>query len=209
MSNDKALSWSYAEGIVEEASRMARAREQAHDLGIQPVSPATGNLLATLAATHSVRTIAEVGTGTGVSGLYLLSASEDSVLTSIDVESEAQNFARESFTATGVRSGRFRIINGRSADILPRLADASYDLVFIDGDPLEADGDVTEAIRMLRKGGILVVAHALHGDRVADPARRDEVTVAMRNLGKEIVEAEEIFSSLIPLGDGVILGVKR
>lgn len=209
MSNDKALSWSYAEGIVEEAPRMATAREQAHDLGIQPVSPATGNLLATLAATHSVRTIAEVGTGTGVSGLYLLSASDDSVLTSIDVESEAQNYARENFTATGVRSGRFRVINGRSADILPRLADASYDLVFIDGDPLEADGDVTEAIRMLRKGGILVVAHALHGDRVADPARRDEVTVAMRNLGKEIVEAEEIFSSLIPLGDGVILGVKR
>lgn len=208
MAADKALAWSYAEGIVTEPSLMAQARAQSADLGIESLSAATGNFLAILASTK-VRHIAEVGTGTGVSGLYLLSASHDSVLTTIDVESEAQNIARENFAATNIRSGRYRLINGRSADILPRLADRSYDLVLIDGDPLEAAGDVDEALRMLRSGGILILAHALNNDRVADPARRDDATVALRNLGKELIEAEELISSLIPIGDGLVVSVKR
>lgn len=208
MAADKALAWSYAEGIVTEPSLMAQARAQSADLGIESLSAATGNFLTILASTK-VRHIAEIGTGTGVSGLYLLSASHDSVLTTIDVESEAQNIARENFAATNIRSGRYRLINGRSADILPRLADRSYDLVLIDGDPLEAAGDVDEALRMLRSGGILVLAHALNNDRVADPARRDDATVALRNLGKELIEAEELISSLIPIGDGLVVSVKR
>lgn len=209
MSVDKAQSWFYAEDFANEPAVIAAAREQASELGIDTLSPATGNFLSVLASTNGVKTMAEIGTGTGISGLYLLSASDESSLTTIDLESEAQTNARENFAKTGIRSGRYRVINGRSADILPRLAKDSYDLVLIDGDPLEAAGDATEAIRMLRSGGILVVAHALNQDRVADPARRDEHTVALRNLGKELRESEELRSSLIPLGDGLIVAVKR
>ncbi|MDO5025996.1 MAG: class I SAM-dependent methyltransferase [Trueperella sp.] len=209
MAADKALAWSYAEGIVTEPSLMATARAQSADLGIETLSAATGKFLAVLAASNGVQHIAEIGTGTGLSGLYLLSASHDSVLTTIDIEAEAQNYARENFAATNIRSGRYRLINARSADILPRLADRAYDLVLVDGDPLEAAGDVDEALRMLRSGGILVLAHALNSDRVADPARRDHATVALRNLGKELIEAEELISSLIPLGDGLVVSVKR
>lgn len=93
-------------------------------------------------------------------GLRYLAGASDSVLTSIDTDAEAQSYARENFTMAGVRSGRFRLINGRSADMLPRLASASYDLVLVDADPAEAAGDVYEALRMLRPGGTLVVAHA-------------------------------------------------
>lgn len=209
MSADKAQSWSYAEDVAAEPAIIATAREQAHELGIDALSPATGSFLATLASTPGVKMMAEIGTGTGVSGLYLLSASAEASLTTIDLESEAQTHARENFTATGIRPGRFRVINGRSADILPRLAKESYDLVLVDGDPLEAAGDTAEAIRMLRPGGLLILAHALYHDRVADPARRDDQTVALRNLGRELRESEDVRASLIPLGDGLIVAVKR
>ncbi|MFY9262072.1 MAG: methyltransferase [Actinomycetaceae bacterium] len=209
MSVEKAQSWLYAEEYCLEPARMAQAREQASELGIEPVSVATGNFLATLAAMPCVKNIAEIGTGTGVSGLYLLSSADDTVLTTIDLESEAQTHARDHFAATGIRSGRYRVIHGRSADILPRLAASSYDLVFVDGDPLEAAGDVVEAIRILRSGGVLVLAHALYNDRVADPARRDDITVALRNLGKDLAGHEELRASLIPLGDGLIVAVKH
>lgn len=209
MSNDKALSWSYTEEIIAEPEHMAAARQQAHDLGTSVLSPATGNFLAAVAASPAVKTIAEIGTGTGVSGLYLLSGSPDSTLTTIDIDTEAQTYAREAFASFGVRNGRFRLINGRSADILPRLANNSYDLVLIDADAMEADGDAAEAIRMLRRGGILIVTHALNNDRVADPAKRDEVTVAMRNLGKELIADESLITSLLPLGDGLLYCVKR
>ena len=98
-----------------------------------------------------------------------------------------------------------RIINGRSADILPRLAAHSYDMVLVDGDPLEAAGDCEEALRILRPGGLLVVAGALQGGKVADPARREEPVVAIRHLIKALMQAEELDTSLVPLGDGVLV----
>lgn len=208
MAVDKAQSWTYAEHIVGEADLMTQARLHAAELGIEALSAATGRFLTALAARGGVKNIAEIGTGTGLSALYLLAASADSVLTSIDVDSEAQNFARENLSAARIRPGRYRLINGRSADMLPRLASHSYDLVLVDADPAEAAGDVAEALRMLRPGGTLVLAHALNSDRVADPARRDEATVALRNLGQELIEAEDLVSSLIPLGDGVLMSVK-
>lgn len=208
MSGEKALSWSYAEELNVESDQMTIARAQARELSIEAVSPGTGGLLRTLAGQKGIKHIAEIGTGTGVSGLALLTGSSESVLTSVDIDAEAQTSARANFTAAGIRTARFRLINGRSADILPRLADASYDLVLIDGDPFEAEGDAAEAMRMLRTGGLLLVARALYHDRVADPARRDDATVAIRNLGKDLAESDATISSLVPIGDGLIIAVK-
>lgn len=209
MSIEKAQSWVYAETFASDNMYTNQARLQAAELGIEPISTATGHFLSLLCSAKAAKVIADIGTGTGVSGLYLLAGTKDSQITSIDVDSEAQNMARQNFAATGVRSGRYRLINGRSADILPRLASASYDLVLVDGDPLEAEGDVAEALRMLRTGGILVVAHALYRDRVADPARRDDHTVAMRNLGKLLQESDSLTTSLLPVGDGLLVSVKN
>ncbi|MGV9182360.1 O-methyltransferase [Arcanobacterium canis] len=204
---NKTASWAYAEENAYQSEIVKRARGVSEELGIEPISPATGALLRTLAS-HT-KTIAEIGTGAGVSGLFLLEASSHSKLTTIDTDTEAQSRAREFFAAARFASPRYRVINGRSADLLPRLADRSYDMVVVDGEPLEAEGDVNEAIRMLRPGGFLVVARALYADRVADPARRDERTVALRNLGADLLESEELITSLVPVGDGLIIAVKK
>ncbi len=208
MAQDKAASWLYTEEAVFDTDTARTARENAAELGIEALAVSVCTFLRTLASLPSVRAIAEVGTGTGVSGLALLSASDDSSLTSIDIEPVAQNAAREAFTAAGIRSARYRLINGRSADLLPRLAANSYDLVILDGDPLEAAGDAEEALRMLRSGGMLVLAHALNHDLVADPVRRDAVTVALRDLGHELLADERITASLLPISDGILFGVK-
>ncbi|MDR6938648.1 O-methyltransferase [Arcanobacterium hippocoleae] len=210
MTMNKAATWSYCEQVGSNASPLIdKARFEAEELGITSVNGATGQFLTTLASLPHIKTIAEIGTGTGVSALYFFNSGRDIVLTSIDIESEAQNYAREFFTAAGLRPSRYRLINGRSVDLLPRLADNSYDLVLIDGDPLEAGGDVAEAIRMLRSGGILIVLHALQDDRVADPAKRDDETVAMRNLGLDLIAAEEMETTILPLGDGIIFAIKK
>ncbi|MDO5724032.1 MAG: O-methyltransferase [Flaviflexus sp.] len=205
MSSDKTLSWAYAEEISEEDDPLlARARQAAEELGIRTVSPATGSLLRLLVATSGARTCVEVGTGSGLSGLYLLGASESCALTTIDVEAEAQRTAREIFGLAGIRPSRTRLIRGRSADILPRLAGNSYDLVLLDGDPGEVEGDAEEAMRILRPGGLLLVARAILGGRVADPARREPDTVSMRELIRELVDSPAL-TSLVPIGAGLLL----
>ena len=194
MAADHTLAWAYVEdAFAEEDDVIAQARYEAGEYGIASLSAATG-----------AKSAVEVGTGTGVSGMYLLSVPGLS-LTSIDVESEAQHCAREFFAAAGVRSGRIRLINGRSVDLLPRLAANSYDFVLLDGDPLETPGDAQEALRILRPGGLLVLARALMAGRVADPARREEDVVAIRNLGRELLASPDVEASMVPLGEGLVV----
>ncbi|MEZ7898149.1 MAG: O-methyltransferase [Flaviflexus sp.] len=203
MSGDKTLSWAFAEEQTVEDELLAGARATADDLGLAATSAATGALLRLLVSASKAQTAVEIGTGAGISGLYLLKGNDQLTLTTIDVESEAQSTARELYARAGIRASRTRLIKGRSADILPRLADRSYDLVLVDGAPEEAPGDVQEALRILRPGGLLVVSRALLDGRVADPARREPDTVAMRGLVREILEKGNN-PALVPIGAGLI-----
>lgn len=187
-----------------------RARERADQLGCTPVMPGAGAVLAVLAATLQARAVVEIGTGAGVSGLYLLRAmADDGVLTSIDLEVEHQRAAREAFTEEGVKPTRTRLIGGRALDVLPRLTDGAYDLVLVDADKESTPEYVEQALRLLRPGGVLAVDNALWHDRVADPARRDATTTTMRDVGRRLAEDERVLTALLPSGDGLLVGVRR
>ncbi|NCD20176.1 MAG: O-methyltransferase [Actinobacteria bacterium] len=210
MAADKALSWSYTEDFTPESEPARAARGRAAEFGVTAVSPGTGSVLRLLAAASGAHAVAEIGTGTGVSGVWLLEGMvDDGILTSIDVEAEYQRAAREAFVMAGVKPARTRLIAGRALDVLPRLADRAYDLVFVDGNPAEAPAIVEQAWRMLKPGGVLVVNDALSGGRVADPARRDELTVAIRELGKQVRSLEDAVPALLPSGEGLLVAVRR
>ncbi len=185
---------------------VAEARGRAAGLGCRAVSTGTGALLRTLASSLPVRSAVEIGTGAGVSGLYLLAGlPESAVLTTIDIEAEHQAVARASFLEAGHRPNRVRMILGDALDVLPRLAEGSYDLVLLDLDPAEAALDACLlAAPLLRERGMLVITGALHGDRVPDPTRRDPGTTASRDL-LHAVSGGRFHVSLVPTGDGVLL----
>lgn len=175
-----------------------------------PVLPGAGAFLRFLAAAVSARAVAELGTGTGVSGLYLLRGmAPGGVLTSIDSEAEHQRLARESLTEGGFASGRFRLIAGHALDVVPRLTDGGYDLVFADAAKEEYPQYLGEALRLLRPGGVVAFDNALWHDRVADPAVRDPETVAVRELVRAVRDEERLVPVLVPAGDGVLAAVKR
>ena len=210
ISIDKTPSWHYAEGFLAEDDVLLQARERADQLGCTPVMPGAGAVLAVLAAAVQARAVVEVGTGAGVSGLYLLRAmADDGVLTSIDVEAAHQRAAREAFTEAQVRPTRTRLIGGRALDVLPRLTDAAYDLVLVDADKEHTPEYVDEALRLLRPGGVLAIDNALWHDRVADPARRDSATTTMRDVGRRLAADERVVPALVPSGDGLLVAVRR
>ncbi|MGH3627351.1 MAG: O-methyltransferase [Sciscionella sp.] len=200
----------YIEDYLAEDELTAATRERGIELGVAGVSPATGNALRFLAAALRARAVVEVGTGVGVSGLYLLSGmAADGILTSIDVEPEHQAVARTVFRGAVVGSGRTRLIMGKALDVLPRLTDAGYDLVFVDAARSEYPHYHEQAIRLLRPGGVLAFANVLAGGRVAEPARRDAEVVALRGLATAVREDERLAPALLPLGDGLLLAAKR
>ena len=188
---------------------LASARSRAAEVGAVPVSPGTGAALRMLAAVLEARTVVEIGTGTGVSGTWLLRGMRpDGVLTTIDAETEHQRLAKLTFGEAGFGSGRARTIPGEALQVVPRLTDGAYDMVFVDGDKREYPDYRDEALRLLRPGGVVVFHNALWRDRVADPAQRDEETVAVRELGKEIRDSEDLVSVLLPVGDGLLVAKK-
>ncbi|HEV7203860.1 MAG TPA: O-methyltransferase [Jatrophihabitans sp.] len=203
-------SLSYAESFVAEDDITARARERGAEFGCTPIGPAGGAALRVLAAATGARSVVEVGTGAGVSGLYLLGGmAADGVLTTIDVEGEHQRAAKEAFTESGIAPGRFRLINGSAAEVLPRLRDAAYDLVFVDADKTAYAVYYEQALRLLRPGGIVAFDNALWHDRVADAAQRDPETSVIRDLGKAVRDDDRLISALLPVGDGLLVAARR
>lgn len=173
------------------------------------VSPATGATLQWLAQLIAARAVAEVGTGAGVSGLWLLRGmATDGVLTSVDDETENTRAARQTFNDADVPTQRVRLITGRPLDVLSRLADSAYDLVFFDGSPQESSRFLEEALRLLRPAGLVVFNDALAGGRVGDPAQRDPTTIAIRTLVNQTREDERIRPLLLPVGDGLLVAQK-
>jgi predicted O-methyltransferase YrrM len=178
-------------------------------VGAQPIGPAGGATLRLLAALLGARHVVEVGTGAGVSGLWLLRGMHpEGVLTSVDSEPEHQRLAKQAFADAGVAPARARLIAGRALEVLPRLTDGAYDLVFCDGEKTEYADYLTEARRLLRTGGVVAFDNALWGNRVADPGARDPATTAIRDLGRALREDPEFIPALLPVGDGLLVAVK-
>jgi predicted O-methyltransferase YrrM len=205
----KPASWLYSEEYVVEDDLLADARGRSEEVGAVAIGPGGGAALRFLASVLDARAVVEVGTGTGVSGLWLLRGMRaDGVLTSVDIEAEHQRLARETFNDAGVPAQRARLIPGAALDVLPRLTDGHYDIVFCDADKQEYPDYLAEAKRLLRPGGVVAFDNALWHDRVADPAQRDPATVAIRELGRTIAEDEHLVPVLLPVGDGLLLAKK-
>jgi predicted O-methyltransferase YrrM len=200
----------YAESFLTEDEITLRARERAAELGCTPIGTGGGAALRVLAAATGARSVVEVGTGAGVSGLYLLGGmAPDGVLTTIDVEGEHQRAAKDAFTEAGIAPTRYRLINGSAAEVLPRLRDEAYDLVLVDADKTAYSVYYEQALRLLRRGGVVAFDNALWHDRVADPSHRDTETVTLRELGKAVRDDDRFVSALLPVGDGLLVAAKR
>ena len=202
-------SWEYAESYIGEDEVVAAARIRGAEVGATPISSGGGSVLRFLASVTGARSVVEVGTGAGVSGLWLLRGMQaDGVLTSVDIEAEHQRLARETFTDAEMPPQRYRLISGPALDVLPRLTDNHYDLIFVDAAKDEYVGYLDEAARLLRPGGVVAFDNALWHGKVADPAQRDAETTVVRELGRTMRGDERFLSMLLPVGDGLLVAQK-
>lgn len=205
-----AASWTYSEQFVTEDEVLRAARARAEEVGVVSISPGTGAALRFLTAVLDARTVVEIGTGTGVSGLWILRGMRsDGVLTTVDIEAEHQRLAKETFSEAGIPNQRARTISGAALDVLPRLTDGHYDLVFVDGDKREYSAYLAEALRLLRPGGVVAFDNTLWHGRVADPGQRDSETLAIRELIRLVAENDDLVPVLLPVGDGLLVAKKE
>ena len=179
-------SWAFAENYVGESEQAAQARDKAEQLGVAPIGRGSATALTFLAKVVQAKTVVEV-----------------------DIEPEHQQAARQAFLAVGIPTQRFRLISGPALSVLPRLSDGAYDMVFVDADKAEYAEYIEESLRLLRRGGVLAVDNALWHDRTADGSNIDAETEAIRTALDAVKDNEDLVASLLPVGDGLLVAVKR
>jgi predicted O-methyltransferase YrrM len=191
----------YAAGYVSEDEPLQFARANALDLGgAEPVRPTVGAALRFIACAVGARAAVEIGTGCGSSGIWLLRGMrQGGALTSVDTEPEYQRMARQAFTRAGFAANQSRLILGRAREVLPRLSDSAYDIVFCDADPRDHPDYLADVLRLLRPGGVAVFNNSLFG--APDPAEPDLASI--------VRDDERLVPMLLPLGDGLLAAVKR
>jgi predicted O-methyltransferase YrrM len=124
---------------------------------------------------------------------------QSGTLTTVDTEPEYQRMARQAFTQAGFAANQSRLILGRARDVLPRLSDAAYDIVFCDADPRDHPDYLADVVRLLRPGGVAVFNDAL--SITTDAGESD--------LASTVRDDERLVPMLLPLGDGLLAAVKR
>ena len=199
------LTWAYADGWSEEDPEITAARRTAVALRTPSVSKPVGSLLRLVVAAVDARAVVEVGSGTGVSGGWILGGlTDDGVLTTVDADPELQSAARDTFMRMGVPHTRVRTIAGNPFDVLMRLTDGAYDVLVVGASVPVGIGEehdlLRQAERLLRPGGIIALTHVLSDDGT-DPAHRD--------IAQHLRDDPDWVASLLTVGEGLLLAVRR
>lgn len=173
----------------------------------------TQSFLKTLLVLHKPRKVLEIGTAVGFSAL-LMSAylPEGGHITTIENYEKRIPIARENFRQAG-KEGVISLIQGDALAVMKELTEA-YDLIFMDAAKGQYIHYLPEAVRLLAPGGVLVSDNVLQGGDVLESRfaveRRDRtIHSRMREYLYELKHHDQLQTSILPLGDGVALSVRK
>ena len=214
LSLDDALYEYFLAVSLREPDPLRRLREETARLpqaGMQ-ISPEQGQLLALLVGLMGATRTLEVGVFTGYSALSVaLALPPGGRVVACDVSAEWTTVARRYWDEAGV-GHKIDLRLAPALDTLDRLLEGGqagrFDFAFVDADKGNYAGYYERALELVRPGGLIALDNMLRGGRVADPAARDEDTVAIRALNERLHRDKRIALSLVPIGDGLTLARK-
>lgn len=190
---------------------LASLREEADRTGLPPaaISADTGRMLQVLMRAIGARRVLEVGTLAGYSAIWMARALPPAgMLVTIELEERYAAFAERCLARTGL-SSLVTVRRGRALDVLPSLDGQEFDLMFLDADRARLPTYLDWALRLVRRGGLIVAHNALLGGRVANAAADgdDDDVRAVREFNARVATDSRVASILIPAYDGLVVAV--
>jgi O-methyltransferase len=200
---------------LREPGLLARLRrETAQDSGAtMQISPEQGQFMGLLVELIGARNILEIGTYTGYSSLCMaLALPEDGRVVCCDMSKDWTDIARRYWAEAGVED-KIRLHLAPALETLRQLlrqgAAATFDMAFIDADKENYSAYYELCLELLRPGGLLLADNSLWGGRVIDPDDRSVDTEAIRRFNLLLHDDDRISLSLLPVGDGLTLALKK
>lgn len=180
--------------------------------GGMQISPEQGQFMMLLIELIGAKRTIEVGTFTGYSALCVASAlPADGRSLACDASETWTAIARRYWKRAGVEN-KIDLRIGPAIETLralPRSECGASDFFFIDADKENDDAYYELALELVRPGGLIAIDNTLWSGRVADPSKTDADTEAIRAINDKIHSDERVTSSLVPIGDGLMLARKR
>ena len=195
------------------ACQQLREETRPMKMGMMQVSPEQGQFMAFLVELTGARKAVEVGTFTGYSALCVAQAlPEEGTLVCCDVSEEWTAVGKKHWEQAGV-SDRIDLRIGPAVDTLKAMSDSgeegSFDFGFIDADKTNYQYYYEHVLALLRTGGLLLIDNVLWGGSVANPEKTDKDTEAIRALNTFLHHDDRVSLSMLPVGDGLTLALKR
>lgn len=199
--------------FVREDPLLAELRAELEGRGFPTIQvPArTGLLLSILVRACSARRVLEVGALGGYSALWMASAlPANGHLLTLEKNEEHASLAREFIERAG-RSEVIEVRVGNAADLLPAVEDEGrWDVVFLDADKERYGFYLKHAERLLRPGGLLLADNVFWQGRILDESgEADEATRSLQEFNRSLAGHSSFDATILPVGDGVALGVRR
>jgi predicted O-methyltransferase YrrM len=193
--------------------RRLREETASHPQARFQISPEQGQFMALLIQLMGARRTIEVGVFTGYSSLAVaLALPADGSIVACDISEEFTSVARRYWREAGIDRKIDLRLNPAMETLTGLLAQGHggrFDFVFIDADKTSYEGYYECALELLRPGGLIMVDNVLWSGRVLDASDQTADTVALRAFNEKLHADSRVSLSLIPLGDGVTLALKR
>ena len=151
----------------------------------------------------NIKNVLEIGTFTGLSALSIaLALPDDGKLTALDKDQETNKIA-VSFFKKANQDKKIQTIVKPALDSLDELKKQKYDMVFIDADKLNYKEYYEKSLKIVKKGGLIIIDNVLWHGEVADEDNMDKFTLNIRELNEHVSTDKRVEQIIIPLGDGM------
>ena len=153
--------------------------------------------------TSNIKNVLEIGTFTGLSALSIaLALPDDGKLTALDKDEETNKIA-VSFFKKANQDNKIQTIVKPALDSLEELKNSKFDMVFIDADKMNYKEYYERSLKLLDKGGLIIVDNVLWHGEVADEDNLDKYTINIRDFNTYVANDKRVEQIIVPLGDGM------
>jgi len=200
---------------VRESDVARRLRDETQKLPMaqMQIGPDQGQFLQLLVQLIGAKKTLEVGVFTGYSSLWVaLALPSGGRIVACDVSEEYTSVARRYWKEAGI-DDKIELVLRPALETLDELIAngqaGTFDFAFIDADKSNYDNYYERALQLLRRGGLIAIDNTIWSGRVAKPEENDVDTVAIRKLNEKLHQDERVSLSMLTVGDGLTLAMKR
>lgn len=197
--------------IKENTGILKELEEKALKEYIPIISPEVAQLIRLLSEMTGANKILEIGSAIGYSSILFSGFSENMKITTIEMDEERATEAEGNIRRAGMDK-KITLLRGNALEVMDRIAE-QFDIVFVDAAKGQYNNFLPKCLKLLKKGGLLISDNILYRGTVAEtgfiPRKHRTIIVNMKEYLKRLSQDETLTTSIIPIGDGVAVSLKK